>query len=99
MAKKKKKNEFRVRLSEVGNNDFNASYDKMTGKYALEVCNRALVHMIKNMVGKKEINKAIYLMSLHNLKRLHKKFDEKFPELKDDKVEDYLKTYEIKEND
>lgn len=98
MAKKKKPNVFRVRLCEVGNNDFNASYEKMTGKYALEVCNTALVHIVKNMVGKEQVNKAIYLLSLYNLKKLHTKFDEKFPELKDNHVEEYLKTFEIKDD-
>lgn len=99
MPKKKKSNEFRVRLSECGHNMYHRSYKKLTGKYALEVCKRALVIMIDDMVGKDNLNEGLYLMSLYFLKGLHKKFDEKFPELKEDNFDDYLKHFELVEKD
>ena len=70
----------------------------MTGKYALEVCNRALIIMLKDMLGKERINEALYLMSVSFLKNLDKKFNERFPELKDDNVENYLKSFKIKDD-
>lgn len=96
--KKKRKNEFRVRLSECGQDNCNMSYGKFHGKYALDVCKRALITMIQDMVGKENTSRALFELSLYFLKNLHKKFDEKFPELKDDDFEEYLKIFAIKED-
>ena len=98
MAKKKIKKQFQVKISGCGTSYANATFDKFTGKFALEVCNSVLITMLKMMVGKENVSKSLYLMSLYYLKELHKDFDKKFPELKKDNFNDYLKTFEIIED-
>ena len=92
---KNRKNECRVRLAECGQNILHQSFPKISGKCALEVCNKALNTMIISMIGKENLDKGIYLLSLFNLQKVHNKFAEKFPELEERNVKEYLTYFKV----
>jgi len=75
----------------------NASYKKISGKYALEVIQKAMVTMLNVMIRKDNIGRGLYLLSLYSLKQTRKDFDELFPELKDVDKDYFLKMFYLED--
>jgi hypothetical protein len=79
---KKQPNHFRVKLTNCGIRDWNVGYDIMKDTSALKLIFRAVICMLKSMIGEERINEGIYYLGMYFLKETHKRFDELFPEMK-----------------